>query len=98
MLQLWLVDGRLEIDNNLIENAIRPTAVGKKNWLFFGGEEPGWVSAVLFSVITSCRNRGLDPHAYLKGVLDRLPTMTNHQVPEVTPAAWGAAAIRSAAA
>ena len=97
-LELWLADGRLEIDNNLVENAIRPTAVGKKNWLFFGGEEPGWVSAAAFSVITSCRNRGLNPQAYLKAVLERLPSMTNHQVPDITPAAWAAAATHAAAA
>lgn len=91
-LELWLEDGRVEIDNNLVENAIRPTAVGKKNWLFFGGEEPGWVSATVFSVVTSCRSRGIDPHAYLQDVLERLPSMTNHQVPSITPAAWAATA------
>jgi transposase len=97
-LELWLEDGRLEIDNNLVENAIRPTAIGKKNWLFFGGEEPGWVSAAAFSVITSCRNRGIDPHAYLKHVLERLPSMTNHQIPDITPAAWSASATAASSA
>jgi transposase len=87
----WLADGRLEIDNNLVENAIRPTAVGKKNWLFIGAKEAGRHAAVIFSIITSCRNRGIDPHAYLRDVLDRLPSMTNHQIPGITPAAWAAA-------
>ncbi len=90
MLTGWLDDGRIEIDNNLCENAIRPTAVGKKNWLFIGAEEAGWRSAVIYSVITSCRNRGIDPFAYLRDVLTRLPSMTNHQIPEITPAAWSA--------
>ena len=88
MLGRFVEDGRIEIDNNLCENAIRPTAVGKKNWLFIGAEEAGWRSAVIYSIITSCRSRGIDPFAYIKDVLIRLPTMTNHQIVEITPAAW----------
>lgn len=87
----WLEDGRLEIDNNLVENAIRPTAVGRKNWLFIGSKEAGRRSAIIYSIITSCRNRGIDPLEYLRDVLTRLPSMTNWQIPEVTPQAWAAA-------
>ncbi len=87
-LDVYLADGRVEIDNNLVENAIRPTALGKKNWLFMGDADAGERGAILYSVIESCRRRGLDPYSYLKDVLTRLPRMTNHQVPEVTPAAW----------
>lgn len=87
-LTVYLGDGRVEIDNNLCENAIRPTAVGKKNWLFIGSKEAGWISAIIFSIMTTCRNHGIDPSEYLKDVLDRLPSMTNHQVPEITPQAW----------
>jgi transposase len=87
-LTVYLNDGRVEIDNNLVENAIRPTAMGKKNWLFIGDAEAGQRSAILYTVIESCRRRGLDPYAYLREVLTRLPNMTNHQIPEVTPAAW----------
>jgi hypothetical protein len=65
-LQVFLQDGRVEIDNNLVENAIRPTAIGKKNWLFIGAEEAGWRSAVLYSLVVSCRNRGIEPFAYLR--------------------------------
>lgn len=43
---------------------------------------------MIYSIITSCRSRGIDPHAYLKDVLTRLPTMTNRQIAEITPAAW----------
>ncbi|HEX9596436.1 MAG TPA: IS66 family transposase [Anaerolineales bacterium] len=84
----YLADGRLEIDNNLVENAIRPTAIGKKNWLFFGEAEAGERSAILYTIIESCRRRGLDPYAYLRDVLTRLPAMTNWQVKHVTPEAW----------
>lgn len=87
-LQVYLTDGRVEIDNNRVENAIRPTALGKKNWLFIGQAEAGQRSAIIYTVIESCRRRGLNPYAYLKDVLTRLPRMTNHQIPEVTPEAW----------
>ena len=88
-LEVYLEDGRIEVDNNLVENAIRPTAIGKKNWLFIGEAGAGDRSAILYTVIESCRRRKLDPYAYLKDVLSRLPQMTNRQIPEVTPQAWG---------
>ena len=81
-------DGRVEIDNNLVENAIRPTAVGKKNWLFFGSEHAGWQSAVLFSILETCRKVEINPQEYLLDVLTRLPNMTNQQIGELTPAKW----------
>jgi transposase len=87
-LQVFLHDGRVEIDNNLVENAIRPTAIGKKNWLFIGEANAGERSAILYTLIESCRRRHLDPYAYLRDVLTRLPHMTNWQIPEVIPSAW----------
>ncbi len=87
-LEVYLDDGRVEIDNNLVENAIRPTAVGKKNWLFIGSADAGQRSAIIYTIIESCRRRGLDPYAYLREVLTLLPNMTNRQIPEVTPEAW----------
>ena len=87
-LEVYLTDGRVQVDNNLVENAIRPTAIGKKNWLFVGEAEAGERSAIIYTIIESCRRRGLDPSAYLRDVLTRLPNMTNRQIPEVTPAAW----------
>ncbi len=88
MLCVYLADGRVEIDNNLVENAIRPTAVGKKNWLFIGDGEAGERSAILYTIIESCRRRQIDPYTYLREVLTRLPSMTNRQVKDITPAAW----------
>jgi|GEM_PF-2029102 hypothetical protein len=90
-LEIFLKDGRIEIDNNLVENAIRPTALGKKNWLFIGDADAGQRSAIIYTVIENCRRRKLDPFAYLRNVLTRLPNMTNHQIPEVTPQAWAKA-------
>ena len=90
-LGIYLEDGRIEIDNNGVENAIRPTAIGKKNWLFIGEAQAGQRSAILYTIIESCRRRGLDPHAYLRDVLTRLPSMTNWQIKDVTPEAWAKA-------
>jgi transposase len=87
-LEVYLGDGRVEIDNNLVENAIRPTALGKKNWLFVGEANAGERAAIIYTLIESCRRRGIDPYAYLKDVLTRLPNMKNHQIPEVIPSAW----------
>ena len=88
-LEIYLADGRVEIDNNLVENAIRPTAIGKKNWLFVGEADAGQRSAIIYTVIETCRRQGLNPYQYLRDVLSRLPNMTNHQIPEVIPANWG---------
>ena len=71
-----------------IKNSIRPTALGKKNWLFLGDADTGQRSAILYTIIESCRCRGIDPYAYLRDVLTRLPSMTNWQIKHVTPAAW----------
>jgi transposase len=90
-LQIYLGDGRVEIDNNLVENAIRPTAIGKKNWLFMGDADAGQRGAIVYTIIESCRRRGIDPYTYLREVLTRLPRMTNRQIPEVTPEAWNKA-------
>jgi len=69
----YVADGRLEIDNNLCENSIRPTAVGKKNFLFVGHPDAGQRSAVIYSVLGSCRRHGINPAAYLQDIFERLP-------------------------
>ncbi len=84
----YLRDGRFEIDNNLVENAIRPTAVGRKRWLFIGHPDAGWRSAVIYSIIGSCRRRGINPQDYLTDVLSRLPQITINRIGEFTPANW----------
>lgn len=81
-------DGRLEIDNNLLENAIRPTAVGKKNWLFIGHPKAGEKSAVIYSLLGSCRRAGVPPREYLMDVFARLPTMKASQISELLPSRW----------
>ena len=81
--------GHTEIDNNLVENAIRPSAIGKKNWLFIGHPDAGDRSAILYSIIASCRRYGIEPHAYLRDVLTRLPAMTNQDdLTPLLPSRW----------
>ena len=90
-LGVYLEDGRVEVCNNLVENAIRPTAIGRKNWLFFGAAGAGERGAILYTIIENCRRHGIDPFAYLRDVLSRLPSMTNWQLKDVTPEAWAKA-------
>lgn len=98
MLEVFLRDGRVEIDNNLVENAIRPTALGKKNWLFIGEAGAGQRGAIIYTLIESCRRRKIDPSAYLRDILTRLPRLTNHQISTVTPSAWAKSLRKSPAA
>lgn len=88
MLTEYLEHPALEIDNNLVENAIRPTAIGKKNWLFFGSPNSGQDSAILYSLIETCRKLGLNPAEYLRDLLEALPTMKQSEIENWTPAKW----------
>ena len=93
-LEAFLHEGRIAIDNNRVENAIRPTAIGKKNWLFIGEAQAGHRGAILYTVVENCRRRGVEPLACLRAVLARLPNMTVSQIPSVTPEAWANAQSR----
>jgi hypothetical protein len=84
----YLRDGQFQIDNNLVENDVRPSVVGRKRWLFIGHPDAGWRSAVIYTIIQSCRRRGLNPQEYLTDVLGRLPAMKNHEVKDVLPSRW----------
>ena len=90
-MQSFLEDGRVEIDNNDTENDIRPSAVGKKNWLFVGSPEAGKRSAVMYTLLISARNHGVDPQAYLEDVIERLPVTRPCDLDTLLPANWAAA-------
>ena len=81
-------DGRLPIDNNWIENQIRPIAIGRGNWLFAGSLRAGQRAAAVMSLIQSAKLNGHDPYAYLKDVLARLPTQKNSRIDELLPHNW----------
>jgi transposase len=87
-LQRYTEDGRLEIDNNRSERAIRPLAIGRKNWLFLGSPRGGQAAATVFSLIQTCKELGLNPEAYLKDVLTRLPTTKQKDIDTLLPHNW----------
>jgi transposase len=81
----YTTDGRLEIDNNRSERAIRPLAIGRKNWLFLGSPRGGQVAATVFSLIQTCKELEINPEAYLKDVLTRLPTTKQTDIDTLLP-------------
>ena len=87
-LTTFLDDGAVPIDNNAAENAIRPLAVGRKNWLFVGSQLAGERAAVLMSLIETAKLNGHDPWAYLKNVFERLPTLKNRDLAQLLPHNW----------
>ncbi|QQU70326.1 IS66 family transposase [Pseudomonas fluorescens] len=84
----YLEDGAVPIDNNQIENLIRPWALGRSNWLFAGSLRSGKRAAAIMSLIQSARLNGHDPYAYLKDVLTRLPTQRASEVDQLLPHWW----------
>lgn len=86
----YLDDPFIPIDNNHIEQQIRPVAVGRSNWLFAGSLRAGKRAAAIMSLIQSAKLNGLNPHAYLKDVLTRLPTHPNSRIDELLPHNWAA--------
>jgi transposase len=76
-LLIYLEDGRLRPDNNLVENAIRPFVVGRKNWLFAGSPDGAKASATFFSLIETAKANGLEPYAYLRYIFKKLPLAQN---------------------
>ena len=87
----FTTNGQLPVDNNWIENQIRPIAVGRNNWLFAGSLRAGQRAAAVMSLIQSAKLNGHDPFAYLKDVLTRLPAHKNSQIGELLPHRWQAA-------
>lgn len=91
-LRRYLDDGRYPIDNNTVENAIRPVAVGRKNWLFAGSERAGERAAAIMSLLATAKANGHDPHAWLSDVLTRLPTTKDRDIGALLPHTWKPAA------
>jgi len=82
-------DGQIEFDNNLTENAIRPTKLGLKNWMFIGGEETGWRSAVIYTFVEQVRRHGLDPYAYFEWVFEKLMSQPgDDELDDLLPVNW----------
>jgi transposase len=84
----FLEDGSLPIDNNWVENRIRPIALGRNNWLFAGSLRAGKRAAAVMSLIHTAKLNALEPHAYLRDVLQRLPTQPASRIAELLPYRW----------
>jgi transposase len=84
----YLDDGAVPCDNNWVENQIRPIAIGRSNWLFAGSLRAGKRAAAIMSLIHSARLNGHDPYAYLRDVMERLPTQPANRVDELLPHRW----------
>ena len=82
------MDGAVPIDNNWVENQIRPWALGRSNWLFAGSLRSGQRAAAIMSLIQSAKLNEHDPYVYLKDVLMRLPTQKNNAIEELLPHNW----------
>ena len=91
-LSVYVTDGRLNIDNNLIENAIRPLAIGRKNWLFCGNDAAADRAAIVYSLIASCKAVEIDPREWMEDVLCQLPyyQRDGRDLEELLPPAWKA--------
>jgi hypothetical protein len=87
-LTYFLGDGAAEIDNNVAENAVRPLAVGRKNWLFLGNDEGGRRLAILDSLVESCRRNGVNPWDYFTDVLTRISRQPPGRLNELLPHRW----------
>jgi transposase len=87
-LSLYTSDASLQIDNNLIENGMRPVALGRKNYLFAGSNEGGKRLALFYSLLESCKKHGLHPWEYLKDILERLPTARMSELRGMLPDQW----------
>ena len=89
-LQRFLEDARVPLDNNWSERALRLPALGRKNYLFFGGDEPGENIAGLYSLVQSCEVNGIDPRLYLADVLVRVKQHPQARIDELLPHQWKA--------
>ena len=89
-LSRYVNDGRINIDNNLIENAIRPLALGRKNWLFCGNDASAYRAAIVYSLISTCKNVGIEPRIWMEDVLTKIPyyLRDGKDLSELLPRRW----------
>jgi len=97
-LRRFLDDGRLSPDNNAVERALRPVAVGRKSWLFAGSGQAAKDAATLYTLVVSCKELGVEPWAYLRDVIRRRAADRSAPVEALTPRAWWEADRKAAAA
>ncbi len=89
-LSLYTSDAQLQIDNNLVENAIRPVAIGRKNYLFAGSHNGARRAAMLYSFMGTCKINDVNPFEWLKDILRRIPSHSVNRLEELLPNNWSA--------
>ena len=89
----FLEDGRLPIDNNLVENAIRPVALGRKNWLFAGSPEGAKRLAIFYSLVATCKLNDINPYEYFYDILSKVASYPVNKIAALTPLNWKMTAI-----
>jgi hypothetical protein len=87
----YTTDGRLEISNNAAERAIRPLAVGRKNWLFAGSDTGGERAATMYTIIETAKLNGLEPESYLRDIIARIADHPMKRLDELLPWKWSSA-------
>jgi transposase len=97
-LSRYLDDGRLELSNNAAENAIRPVALGRKNWLFAGSDSGGERAALFYTLIRTATLNGIEPEAYLRDLIARIGSHPVSRLHELLPWNWAPPATHSVAA
>ena len=90
-LSLYTTDGMLNIDNNPVENSIRPVAIGRKNYLFCGSHDAAKRTAMLYSLLGTCKMHGVNPFVWLKDILERTPSFPIKNIKELLPHTWAQA-------
>lgn len=90
-LSIYTTDARLQIDNNLVENAIRPVAIGRKNYLFAGSHEGARRAAMLYSFLGTCKIHDINPFEWLRDILSRIPSHSVNKLDELLPHNWALA-------
>ncbi len=90
-LKNYIVHPFARLDNNVAERAVRPLAIGRKNWLFVGNEDGGEAAAIIYSLVQTCRALGINPREYLEDVMCRLMSHSANKLDELLPDAWATA-------
>ncbi len=87
-MDVFLQDGKVEIDNNLVENIIRPPAIGRKNYLFAGSHESAQRTAMLYTFFAACKQYNIDPEIWLNDILNRIGDFKVSQLEKLMPHRW----------
>jgi len=87
-MKVFLTDGRIEIDNNLVENAIRPAAIGRKNYLFAGSHESAQRTAMIYTFFSACKQYQIDPEIWLNDVLNQIQDCKISELGLLLPQFW----------